>query len=184
MGEEINDDLLKLAQLEGEEIVRGYLLEEISEDLEFEIEDGYAMKNLRYLKFPMVKDILSAGDALMNNLLITALAGDKNSMRELRDDIKDVDINEPDYVPPANEYLVLDADSSQEFAINAALKGQNLVIEGPPGTGKSQTITNLISSFIAQGKSVLFVAEKRAAIDAVKKRINKVGLEDLSLIHI
>ena len=181
MGEEINDDLLKLAQLEGEEIVRGYLLEEISEDLEFEIEDGYAMKNLRYLKFPMVKDILSAGDALMNNLLITALAGDKNSMRELRDDIKDVDINEPDYVPPANEYLVLDADSSQEFAINAALKGQNLVIEGPPGTGKSQTITNLISSFIAQGKSVLFVAEKRAAIDAVKKRINKVGLEDYFL---
>ena len=51
------------------------------------------MKNLRYLKFPMVKDILSAGDALMNNLLITALAGDKNSMRELRVDIKDVDIN-------------------------------------------------------------------------------------------
>lgn len=181
MGEEISDDLLKLAQLEGEEMVRGYLLEEISKDLEFEIEEGYAMKNLRYLKFPMVKDILSAGDALMNNLLITALAGDRNSMRKLRDDIKDVDINEPDYIPPANEFLVLDADSSQEFAINSALKGQNLVIEGPPGTGKSQTITNLISSLIAQGKSVLFVAEKRAAIDAVKKRINKVGLEDYFL---
>ena len=60
-------------------------------------------------------------------------------------------------------------------------QGQNLVIEGPPGTGKSQTITNLISSFIAQGKSVLFVAEKRPAIDAVKKRINKVGLEDYFL---
>ena len=69
------------------------------------------------------------------------------------------------------EFIVLDADSSQQWAINSALKGQNLVIEGPPGTGKSQTITNLISSFIAKGKSVLFVAEKRPAIDAVKKRI-------------
>ena len=181
LGEEINEDLLKIAQGESEEIVRAYLLEEISEDLHFRIEDGYAMKNLRYLKFPMVKDILSAGDALMNNILITALAGDEKSIRGLRDNVKEIDISEPDYTPPENEFLVLDADSSQQFAINAALKGQNLVIEGPPGTGKSQTITNLISSFIAQGKSVLFVAEKRPAIDAVKKRINKVGLEDYFL---
>ena len=181
LGEEINEDLLKIAQGEGEEIVRAYLLEEISEDLQFRIEDGYAMKNLRYLKFPMVKDLLSAGEALMNNILITALAGDEKSIRGLRDNVKEVDISEPDYIPPENEFLVLDADSSQQFAINAALKGQNLVIEGPPGTGKSQTITNLISSFIAQGKSVLFVAEKRPAIDAVKKRINKVGLEDYFL---
>ena len=181
MGEEINEDLLKLAQAEGEKMVRAYLLEEISDDLQFRIEDGYAMKNLRYLKFPMVKDLLSAGDALMNNILITALAGDEKSIRVLRDDVKEIDISEPDYIPPENEFLVLDADSSQQFAINAAIKGQNLVIEGPPGTGKSQTITNLISSFIAQGKSVLFVAEKRPAIDAVKKRINKVGLEDYFL---
>ena len=181
MGEEINEDLLKIAQGESEEIVKAYLLEEISEDLQFRIEDGYAMKNLRYLKFPMVKDILSAGNALMNNILITALAGDEKSIRGLRDNVKEIDISEPDYTPPENEFLVLDADSSQQFAINAALKGQNLVIEGPPGTGKSQTITNLISSFIAQGKSVLFVAEKRPAIDAVKKRINKVGLEDYFL---
>ena len=73
---------------------------------------------------------------------------------------------------------MLDADSSQQWAINTALQGQNLVIEGPPGTGKSQTIANLIASYIAVGKSVLFVAEKRAAIDAVKKRINTVGLGD------
>jgi len=181
MGEEINEDLLKLAQVEGEKMVRAYLLEEISDELQFRIEDGYAMKNLRYLKFPMVKDLLSAGDALMNNILIRALTGDVKSIRDLRDDVKEIDISEPDYIPPENEFLVLDADSSQQFAINAALEGQNLVIEGPPGTGKSQTITNLISSFIAQGKSVLFVAEKRPAIDAVKKRINKVGLEDYFL---
>ena len=65
---------------------------------------------------------------------------------------------------------MVDADSSQQWAINSALKGQNLVIEGPPGTGKSQTIANLIASYMAIGKSVLFVAEKRAAIDAVKKK--------------
>ncbi|MDZ7732978.1 MAG: DUF4011 domain-containing protein [Acidimicrobiia bacterium] len=57
---------------------------------------------------------------------------------------------------PRNEFLVLDADSSQNYVINAALKGANLVVEGPPGTGKSQTITNLIATLAAHGKRVLF----------------------------
>ena len=56
--------------------------------------------------------------------------------------------------------LICDADSSQHSALIDAERGRNLVIEGPPGTGKSQTITNLIASFIARGKRVLFVAEK------------------------
>ena len=74
-------------------------------------------------------------------------------------------------MPLADEFLVLDADSSQNYAINAVLAGQSLIVKGPPGTGKSQTIANLIASLIARGKKVLFVAEKRAAIDAVTKRL-------------
>jgi hypothetical protein len=61
------------------------------------------------------------------------------------------------------------------------LGGQDLVIKGPPGTGKSQTISNLIACLVARGKTVLFVAEKRAAIDAVLKRLERVGLHDLVL---
>ena len=76
---------------------------------------------------------------------------------------------------------MLDADSSQNYAINKVLGGQDLVIKGPPGTGKSQTISNLISTLVARGQSVLFVAEKRAAIDAVLKRLEQVGLHDLVL---
>src|SRR3954469_7364593 len=75
----------------------------------------------------------------------------------------------------------MDADSSQNFAINKVLCAQDLVIKGPPGTGKSQTISNLVSCLVARGKTVLFVAEKRAAIDAVLKRLEHVGLHDLVL---
>jgi very-short-patch-repair endonuclease/DNA polymerase III delta prime subunit len=91
------------------------------------------------------------------------------------------DRGQPDRTPPRDEFLVLDADPSQNYAINTALAGRNLVIQGPPGTGKSQTITNLISALVARGKKVLFVAEKRAAIDAVLGRLARVGLGSLTL---
>ncbi|WP_407393951.1 DUF3320 domain-containing protein [Methanobrevibacter sp.] len=73
-------------------------------------------------------------------------------------------------------YQVLDADSSQIAAIQDVKAGRNLVVEGPPGTGKSQTIVNLIAELLAEGKSVLFVSEKMAALDVVKDRLTAVGL--------
>ena len=85
---------------------------------------------------------------------------------------------------PEDDYSVLDADSSQRTAIGAVLAGRSLVIHGPPGTGKSQTIANLIAALVARGRKVLFVAEKRAAIDAVLSRLKGVDLGDLVLdIH-
>jgi very-short-patch-repair endonuclease len=72
--------------------------------------------------------------------------------------------------------VVDDADSSQHSALIDALEGRNLVIQGPPGTGKSQTITNLIAAALAQGKTVLFVADKLAALEVVRHRLDKVGL--------
>lgn len=77
--------------------------------------------------------------------------------------------------------IVFDADSSQHSAIVGALNGKNLVIEGPPGTGKSQTIANLIAACIAAGKTVLFVAEKMAALEVVQSRLSKAGLGDFCL---
>ena len=90
----------------------------------------------------------------------------------------------PDADDPVADYSVLDADSSQRAAIDAVLAGRSLVIHGPPGTGKSQTIANLIAAMVARGRKVLFVAEKRAAIDAVLSRLTAVGLAGLVLdIH-
>jgi very-short-patch-repair endonuclease len=71
---------------------------------------------------------------------------------------------------------VVDADSSQTIALLEAIGGHNLVIQGPPGTGKSQTIVNLIAGAVAQGKKVLFVSEKMAALDVVKRRLDKLRL--------
>lgn len=80
--------------------------------------------------------------------------------------------------PGASIPLVYDADSSQHSAlIDVLALNKNLVIEGPPGTGKSQTITNLIAACLAQGKKVLFVAEKLAALEVVKNRLSMAGLD-------
>ncbi len=77
--------------------------------------------------------------------------------------------------------LVFDADSSQHSAIVEVMDGKSLVIEGPPGTGKSQSISNLIAASIANGKRVLFVAEKLAALEVVKRRLDGAGLGDFVL---
>jgi superfamily I DNA and/or RNA helicase/very-short-patch-repair endonuclease len=78
-------------------------------------------------------------------------------------------------------YQVVDADSSQILAMLAVQEGKNLVIQGPPGTGKSQTITNLIANAIGEGKKVLFVAEKLAALEVVKRRMDNIGLGEACL---
>ena len=72
--------------------------------------------------------------------------------------------------------MIVDADSSQTLAVLDASMGRDFVIQGPPGTGKSQTITNLIAESIGRGKSVLFVAEKMAALEVVKRRLDAAGL--------
>ncbi len=76
----------------------------------------------------------------------------------------------------ANLRLVVDADGTQTRALLDAAAGRNLVIQGPPGTGKSQTITNLIADAVSRGQAVLFVAEKRAALEVVQRRLDAVGL--------
>lgn len=77
--------------------------------------------------------------------------------------------------------LIYDADSSQHSALIDVKNGKSLVINGPPGTGKSQTITNIVASAIASGKKVLFVSEKLAALEVVKHRLESVGLGDFCL---
>ena len=91
------------------------------------------------------------------------------------------DTNIDELVSPKDEHYVMDADSTQVLAIQEVNKGNNMVIHGPPGTGKSQTITNLIAEAISSGKKVLFVSEKMAALEVVKRRLNNIGLGDAAL---
>ncbi len=83
--------------------------------------------------------------------------------------------------PPERTPLVLDADASQRQCIAAALDGRSFAVSGPPGTGKSQTITNLIAALMHAGRTVLFVSEKAAALDVVRNRLMDVGLGDFVL---
>jgi len=83
-----------------------------------------------------------------------------------------------------DQHLVVSCDATQASAIARARTGASYIIQGPPGTGKSQTITNLIADYVARGKRVLFVCEKRAAIDVVFHRLRQQGLDELCcLIH-
>lgn len=83
-----------------------------------------------------------------------------------------------------DRYLVVPADDSQLTAISQARAGDNFVIQGPPGTGKSQTITNLIADYLARGRRVLFVCQKRAALDVVHARLRSQGLDEVcTLVH-
>lgn len=145
---------------------------------DFAIAERVVLGNFMFKKMPMVNDIDKNLDALADHDLIAAIAGDEGASQSLRAHHASAVVPSlPDRTSPESEFLVLDADSSQNAAINAALAGESFVLQGPPGTGKSQTISNLIASMMAEGKSVLFVAEKRAAIDAVAKRLTRVGLD-------
>jgi len=84
-------------------------------------------------------------------------------------------------IPVARLDHVVDADSSQTLVIEQVRKGSDLVVQGPPGTGKSQSITNVIATAILDGKKVLFVAEKLAALEVVKRRLEREGLGSLCL---
>src|SRR6266487_3891997 len=146
----------------------------------FEIVDRQVIGIFTYAKLPMVKDMQAAGELLCDSDVVAAIAGDPETQELLSAD----DETDPPLDSPEEDYSVLDADSSQRSAIDAVLSGRSLVIHGPPGTGKSQTIANLIAALVARGRKVMFVAEKRAAIDAVLSRLKGVDLGDMVLdIH-
>ncbi len=82
---------------------------------------------------------------------------------------------------PTRAFNILDADASQRLCLEAAARGHSFVLHGPPGTGKSQTIANLIADSLANGKKVLFVSDKMAALEVVYNRLREVGLGDYCL---
>ena len=137
--------------------------------------------------FALYKDIDPANwanDGLASHPIVSSLLGGGNT--EAHDTFKipsDYEVDKPD-ISCRVPLIISETDASQFSAIVDVMDGKNLVIEGPPGTGKSQTITNLIAAALAKGKTVLFVAEKMAAVEVVRDRLDAVGLRDFCLeIH-
>lgn len=130
-------------------------------------------------KINMYQDLDKYSNKVLEHPLIKAFAGDRSELKEFPDELNNFDHDAK--IRPIDTYQVVDADSSQQDAVVAAKKGISFVLQGPPGTGKSQTITNIIAECLADGKSVLFVSEKMAALEVVYKRLKEATLTDFCL---
>ncbi len=139
-----------------------------------------------FSKYLMWKDLVDRGELLKENAVVKhLLEGSKESFSTPANNDAENPFPNPngldDRCDPADLFAPLPADSSQLSAIIASANGHDFVLDGPPGTGKSQTIANMIAQNLAEGRRVLFVAEKRAALDVVYRRLEEVGLGELCL---
>ena len=173
-------DIMENSTLDFNTIAKNFKLSIEKKIPELKITEQLIISNFSFQKMSMVEDIKFQRDnPTNNNDLILAMAGNEIAVRKLKEKIVDIDVKKFDDISPDEDFIIFDCDSSQQSVIQAVLRGENCTIQGPPGTGKSQTIANLISSLAANGKKILFVAEKRAALEVVKKR-----LEDQRLGHL
>lgn len=129
-----------------------------------------------FSKFVMWNDIHSHGDEMLKSPVVCAMVGN-DIIPKGDEQVADLD----EKVKPSDMCTPLPFDSSQLAAIVESAKGQSFILHGPPGTGKSQTITNMITNALYHGKRVLFVAEKMAALSVVQNRLEKLGLGDFCL---
>ena len=132
-----------------------------------------------YLKMAVYNDMEKHEKEISTNPVVKALNGSSGAVN-YKNIPKSGSIDH-DSADPKTVYSVVDADSSQQDAIELAKSGTSFVLQGPPGTGKSQTITNIIAELLGQGKKVLFVSEKMAALEVVYKRLSTAGLGDFCL---
>ena len=146
----------------------------------WEVLDECTLGIFSFQKIAMWDDLGKNQDRIVEHDLCRAVAGDQAIRLRVPEGLpkaRDLDV----VAHPSMTYHILDSDSSQQEAIEAVKRGASLVLDGPPGTGKSQTIANIIAEFLAMGKSVLFVSEKSAALEVVKRRLDKQGLGDFCL---
>jgi len=143
-----------------------------------EVVEETALSTFSFAKFLMWKDLVERTDALRQNRVVRHLIDTpeqpfhQGAGRGVFRDARDIDR----HYAPSDIVCLLPADSSQIAASVAAAEGADFVVIGPPGTGKSQTIANMIANCLAVGKTVLFVAEKTAALDVVYRRLREHGL--------
>ena len=178
-----NDHKIELTQLpDPEDLNLTEFFEKVAAlgaDLGWSVEPSVQLGLFSFYKLVMYQDLTENINSIAKHPIISALAGENGESLVRKNMPSEGDLDS--FVEPANTYQVLDADGSQQLCIQYALGGQSFVMHGPPGTGKSQTIANIISEFISRGKSVLFVSEKMAALEVVYNRLKERGLDDFCL---
>lgn len=164
----------------GDEGLMPYLekVRQIVEKLQWKVSAECKIGIFSFLKINMYRDLKDNAKAILANRNVRKLLGEPiDSENETCEGGKASSV-----VDPLIElHSVVDADSSQIEAIEMAKSGKSFVLQGPPGTGKSQTITNIIAECLSDGKKVLFVSEKLAALNVVYDKLKQAGLEEFCL---
>jgi very-short-patch-repair endonuclease len=146
----------------------------------WEVLDTAYIGHFSFTKFLMWRDLEVRTEDLQKNSVVSHLIHNPNEVYDAGCELPDPDTLDDTHKP--NEiFCPMEADSSQLAAVCSAAEGNSFVLHGPPGTGKSQTITNIIAHALGSGKSVLFVAEKIAALRVVRRRLEQSGLGDFCL---
>ena len=148
----------------------------------FEVVEDLALSTFSFAKYLMWKDLVDREDQLRQNRLVRHLIDGAERSYEESDSRTPIAPGEMDWRRVPRDILTpLPVDSSQLAAVVSASEGRDFILIGPPGTGKSQTIANIVAQCLGEGKTVLFVAEKAAALDVVHRRLVAIGLGDAVL---
>ena len=176
-----NDFGIILPEIEEEQDLKAYFdtVRALIQKNKWDVVEEASLSLLSFLKINMYRDLDKHKDKIKGHTVIRTISGDATASNFDVDSINGFDHDRQ--TKPVDIFQVVDADSSQQDAILSAKKGMSFVLQGPPGTGKSQTITNIIAESIADGKKVLFVSEKMAALEVVHRRLSQAGLADFCL---
>ena len=186
------DFALRVPELEGElprdhsgiDVPRifGIMRQKVRDVSGFEVVEELALSTFSFAKYLMWKDLVDRSDQLQQNRLVKHLIdGTANTYGDTGGGSSIALMEIDRRLAPRDLLTPLSSDSSQLAAVLAAREGRDFVLVGPPGTGKSQTITNIIAQCLGEGRTVLFVAEKAAALDVVHRRLVRTGLGDAVL---
>ncbi len=141
----------------------------------WEVTEEVYLGTFSFTKYLMWKDLQDRISQLKQNAVVRHLIESPREYYPENGEFPDCRKLDDEY-PPEKVFCPLSADSSQLAAVMASAQGKDFVVVGPPGTGKSQTITNMIVQCLVEGKKVLFVSEKMAALDVVYRRLRDVGV--------
>ena len=164
-------------------------IEQLLKPFNWEVQKNVTLGIFSFLKINMYTDLKTNGDKIAKSKNVSALLGESTDITPESANEQTQNKNEPDNktgeLNSENKkfdlHNVVDADYSQSTAIELAKENVSFVLQGPPGTGKSQTITNIIAESLLNGKKVLFVSEKLAALNVVYDKLSKAGLSDFCL---
>lgn len=143
----------------------------------FEVRPSLMLSSFSTAKAPLIGDLANHGMTLAAHPAVAAMIGDPEAAAHVGATAPPAEAD-PDL---EQERIVVDADAAQRAAVDAVAAGSHLLLNGPPGTGKTQTIVDLVATLAARGRRVLLISPKRAALDDVRTRLGEHGLDELVL---